>query len=225
MVCHREELEEYGIRIEGIYINGKILQYDRMCFERLDLSRKIALYAGDIIDDIHRDNPDLYGLSIMKADSKHILHDITYRYPLSDNSIFSYQAEDVLEHIEYEKLVDVINEIYRILRKNGIFRICLPDYNSKYLSDISMRDSTGKIIFDPTGGGTFGAGCIENGGHVWFPTYALVRKLLEKTLFEKIDFLCYHTEDGNLVKRRLICRKDMSAGFRKREKYVNLCIV
>lgn len=203
-----EELEKNHISIEGIYKNGRICKYDRMCFERLDLTREIVLYAGDIADDVHMAVPNLYGLSINRADSRHILHDITNKYPLPDNCIYSYQAEDVLEHIAFEKTADVINEIYRILQKGGLFRICLPDYYSTYLSDISMRDGDGNIVFDPTGGGSFGAGGVANAGHMWFPTYAVVRDLLERTKFEKIDFLCYHTENGELIKKDI----DLSKG-------------
>lgn len=47
--------------------------------------------------------------------------------------------------------------------------------------------------------GLFGIG---DGGHVWFPTYELVKELLEKTRFEKIDFLCYHTAKGELIKKK-----------------------
>ena len=207
-----EELEKHHIKIEGIYRNGEICKYDRMYFERLDLSKKIVLYAGDIADDMHMSEPNLYGLSINKADSKHILHDITNHYPLPDNSIYSYQAEDVLEHIAFEKLVDTINEIYRILHEGGLLRICLPDYYSAYLRDISMRDEDGNIVFDPTGGGTFGANGVENAGHVCFQNYSSVRDLLEKSKFKKIDFLCYHTAKGELIKKNI----DFTKGYIKR---------
>lgn len=207
-----EDLEKYDIDIRGIFFNGEILEYNRMCFERLDLSKKLTLYAGDIADNVHMADPDLYGLSIVKADSKHILHDITKQYPLPDDCISSYQAEDVLEHIEFEKLVSVINEIYRILKKDGLFRLCLPDYYSAYLKDISMRDDAGNILFDPTGGGTYGANGVENLGHIWFPTYPIVSNLLERTKFDKIDFLCYHTERGELIKKDI----DLSKGYIKR---------
>lgn len=207
-----EELEKHHIKIEGIYKNGEICKYDRMCFERLDLSKEIILYAGDIADNIHMSAPNLYGLSINKADSKHILHDITKHYPLPDNCIYSYQAEDVLEHIAFEKLVDAINEIYRILHDGGLLRICLPDYHSAYLRDVSMRDEDGNIIFDPTGGGSFGINGVENAGHVWFPNYSIVRDLLKKTKFKKIDFLCYHTAKGELIKKDI----DFTKGYVKR---------
>ena len=204
-----EELEKHQIHIEGISKNGELCKYNRMCFKRLDLTKEIMLYAGDITDDVHMSVPDLYGLSINKADSKHILHDITNKYPLPDHSISSYQAEDVLEHIEYGKLTDAINEIYRILKKGGLFRICLPDYNSAYLREISMRDEKGNIIFDPTGGGNFGINGVENEGHVWFPNYLIVRNLLQNTKFNKIDFLCYHSETSELIKKEI----DLSKGY------------
>lgn len=48
-----QQLEECDIVIEGIYYNGKFTKYDRMSFERLDLSKQIKLYAGDICDEVH----------------------------------------------------------------------------------------------------------------------------------------------------------------------------
>lgn len=204
-----EELERAGISIYGIWKDGKIVQYDRMSFERLDLSKQIVLYAGDICDEIHLSNLNLYGLSINKADARHILHDITNKYPLPDESIYSYQAEDVLEHIEISKLTNSINEIYRVLRIGGVFRICLPDYFSPYLNDISMKDKEGNLLFDPTGGGKYGETGVSDGGHVWFPNYKNVSELLKNTKFNDVDFLCYHTEDGEQIRKKI----DFSKGY------------
>lgn len=204
-----QQLEECDIVIEGIYYNGKFTKYDRMSFERLDLSKQIKLYAGDICDEVHMSEPNLYGLSINKADSRHILHDITERYPLPDNSIYAYQAEDVLEHIEISKLTDTINEVFRILKNQGLFRICLPDYFSPYLRNISMKNKSGNIIFDPTGGGNYDENGVSNGGHIWFPNYLNVHDLLTRTMFEKIDFLCYHTQRGELIKKEI----DFTKGY------------
>lgn len=203
-----EQLEKNNIAIRGIWQNDKIKKYERMTFERLDLSKQITLYAGDICDEEHLKNPNLYGLSIHKADKRHILADITNEYPLPDNSIHSYQAEDVLEHIEPQKLVDTINEIYRILG-DGVFRICLPDYFSPYLKNISMKNKEGKILFDPTGGGVYGENGVLQGGHIWFPNVVNVRELLMRTKFEKFEFLCYHTEKEELVKKDI----DYSKGW------------
>ncbi len=214
-----EALEKFDIPIEGVFLNGEVTEYSRMCFEKLDLTKNIKLYAGDIYHDEHKSEPYLYGLSISKADDKHIFHDITRPYPLPDNSIFSYQAEDVLEHIEYSRLKAVIDEIWRILIGGGVFRICLPDYYSPYLKNICMRNKKGEIIFDPTGGGVYGEGGVLNGGHVWFPNHKNVEELLLNTKFNKYSFLCYHTQNEELVKKEI----DFSRGYIARVPAKNDC--
>lgn len=47
---------------------------------------------------------------------------------LSDNSVDIYQSEDVFEHIEYQTIPSIFNEIYRVLKPNGLFRLSMPDY-------------------------------------------------------------------------------------------------
>lgn len=198
-----KQLQMARIDIEGIYEDGTIRKYGEMTFEQLDLSKNVKLYAGTIYDEIHYNDEELYGLSIDKSDAKHIFHDITKKYPLPDNCISHYQAEDVLEHIEFDKLVPTINEIYRILKPGALFRICLPDYYSPYLSEITLKDENGNCIFDPTGGGLFGEQGVSEGGHVWFPNYKNVQGVLQKTKFVNYDFVCYHTEDGRLIKKEI----------------------
>jgi predicted SAM-dependent methyltransferase len=157
--------------------------------------RSIRLYAGDIPD--MKEYDGLIGLSLTQNNTKHILHDITNPFPLSDNSVDSFQAEDVLEHISYEKLVSVINEIFRILKPNGLFRLSIPDYGCDVLQNRSIKNPEGKIVFDPGGGGTF-----DKPGHVWFPRIDNVKSLLEKTEFSikgKIEFLHYYNMDGTFV--------------------------
>ncbi len=205
----REQLKKEEIEIVGFFENGKLKMNKEMTFEQLDLSKNIKLYAGTIYDEVHYNDPDLFGLSIDRVDEKHIFHDITNKYPLPDNCISNYQAEDVLEHIGLEKIVLTINEIYRILKPGALFRICLPDYFSSYLSDITLKNENGECVFDPTGGGVLKADGVYEGGHVWFPTYKKMKEILDKTFFQHYDFLCYHTEDGELVKREI----DFSKGY------------
>lgn len=205
-------LEKLNILVEGIYKNGEIVPYNPMNFAKLDFKKSVHFYAGNICDEVHLKQNNLYGLSINQADDRHIFHDITQKYPLNDNCIDSYQAEDVLEHIELDKVIPVINEIYRILKPGSLFRICLPDYFSPHLKHVSMKDSKGKIIYDATGGGSLGKLGVENGGHVWFPTYSNVKKILEETHFKKIDFLCYYTEQEDLVRKDI----DFSKGYIRR---------
>ena len=75
-----------------------------------------------------------------------------------------------------------------------------------------MHDKNGNIVFDPTGGGSYGMNGVVNGGHVWFPNYDNVRELLENTMFQNVDFLCYHTKDEKLVMKDI----DFSLGHIKR---------
>lgn len=193
------QLEKANISIEGIYNGEEILPYKQMYFEDLDLQKDIFLYAGDICDNKHLSQKYLYGLSITKGDAHHILHDITNKYPLPNESIAAYQAEDVLEHISYESVLPAIDEIYRILKKGSVFRICLPDYNSPFLKSMCMRNNNGEILYDPFGGGDYSEEGVINGGHQWFPSYDLMRDLLSKSRFEDIRFLCYYTQNSELV--------------------------
>lgn len=194
------QLVDEGIKVGGLYLGHEIKEYHTLCWEDIDYDRRVDLYAGDICDEIHLANPNLYGLSISKSDAHHIFHDITVPYPIPDKCVDSYQAEDVLEHIEYDKLVSTINEIYRVLKPRAIFRITLPDYNSPYLKEISMCDEEGNLVFDATGGGDYDGGRVIKGGHVWFPTIDNVKKLLKKTSFENNKYLCYRDSDGLLHK-------------------------
>lgn len=209
--CIIEQLQRARIPIEGVYKAGRIIPYECLDIRRLDLSKNIKLYAGDIPAG-RLSEEDLYGLSITKADEKHFFHDITNKYPLPDNCICSYWAEDVLEHIDLGQIIPAINEIYRILKPNCLFRISLPDYNSPRLKKISMYSKDGKLLFDPTGGGDLGEEGVINGGHIWFPTYDIIKSILEKTYFSKIKYLCYHTKEGKLVKKDI----DFSEGHLKR---------
>ena len=77
---------------------------------------QIYLYLGDMTKQ-RRDytNKNFIGLSINYSDKYHIHHDVTYSIPLNNNTVDIVQSEDVMEHIEYDKLKNSINEIYRIL--------------------------------------------------------------------------------------------------------------
>jgi len=156
----------------------------------------VQLYAGDVpINDLNRKK---IGLSLTQNDENHIKFDITELHSLNDNSVDTYQVEDVFEHIEYDKLEFVVKDIYRILKPNGLFRLSIPDYRCDILYNRSIKDNYGNIIFDPEGGGRY---CkktkkVIDGGHVWLPTIEKVKSLLMKAPFSKIDYLHYYDENG-----------------------------
>jgi ubiquinone/menaquinone biosynthesis C-methylase UbiE len=165
------------------------------------------LYAGDVPqnDPYNR----FIGLSLSQANQRHINHDVTNAYPLPDNCVDIYQSEDVFEHIELEKITGIVNEIYRVLKPEGVFRLSLPDYRCDILYNRSVKDETGNFLFDPGGGGTFVNGKVLNGGHVWFPMYEIVKDILRQTSFSKITFYHYYDESG----RGILNSIDYSIGF------------
>tara|TARA_B100001175_G_C19482696_1_gene628030 strand:- start:1083 stop:1715 length:633 start_codon:yes stop_codon:yes gene_type:complete len=167
---------------------------------------KIYLYAGDMNIDRRKDNPFI-GLSLHNNNSIHIKHDVRKNMDLKDNSVDIYQSEDVFEHIEYEKIPDIFNEIYRVLKPNGLFRLSIPDYRCDILYERSLKYDDGEIYFDPGGGGNYDYlnNKVEGGGHVWFPIYESVYKIFEKSDFsiEKVNFLHYYESNNNPIMKNI----------------------
>ena len=114
--------------------------------------------------------------------------------------------------IPFNLLKNSINEIYRILKPDGLFRLSLPDYRCDILDNRCEKDNQGNIIFDKGGGGTYDRNNnkIIN-GTLWFPKYEKVLSLLESTNFnnDKIRFLHYYGENNN----RILNSIDYSKGF------------
>lgn len=183
--------------------------FKKLTFDDIKNRDYIFLYAGDVPRRKEYDIEGIVGLAIRRATYRTILHDICQKYPLKDNSVDAYQAEDVFEHIEYDKLVDVINEIYRVLKPGAYFRLSVPDYGCDILYNRSKKDESGNIIFDPDGGGKYQDGKVIDGGHVWFPTYEKVLALIEKSDFSKYEFYHYYDENGNSVTKEI----DYSKGY------------
>jgi len=152
------------------------------------------------------------GLSVYQNDGKHIKHDVTNAYPLRDNCVDAYQSEDVFEHIEVNEIPKIVNEIYRVLKPDGTFRLSLPDYGCDILLERTLKSESGELQFDPGGGGNFENGKVVNGGHVWFPNYKTVRTILEKTKFKDIRFYHYYDKNGKPVTHSI----DYSNGFVQR---------
>jgi radical SAM superfamily enzyme YgiQ (UPF0313 family)/SAM-dependent methyltransferase/predicted SAM-dependent methyltransferase len=155
----------------------------------------IKFYAGDIPD--QPEYAGLIGLSIAGNDTRHLYHDLRLPIPLPDNTVDSFQSEDVFEHIDRENMPAIVEEIYRVLKPGCLFRLSVPDYRCDLLRDRSDKDSTGRIVFDPAGEGT-----RENPGHRWFPTIESVSAILDNSSFARngtVDYLHYYRTDGSFV--------------------------
>ena len=186
-----------------------------MNFKNIKYNKNIYLYHGDIvsINTFSKTNKQFVGLSLKKSDRYHIKHDLTKKLDLLDNSVDIIQSEDVMEHIELHNLKNIINEMYRVLKKGGLFRISMPDYNCDILYNRTEKNEKGELIFDSGGGGSYDKvnKKVINGGHVWFPTYVSVKKLLETTNFksENINYLHYYDEN----KKPIVKKIDYSLGY------------
>jgi SAM-dependent methyltransferase len=156
------------------------------------------LYAGGLYRDLPQFRTHL-GISPFEFSTKNITHDLRQPMPIADNSIDVFQSEDVFEHIHYSELSAIIEEIFRVLKPGGLFRLSVPDYRCDILLARSIKNSSGIPIFDPDGGGAFIDGKVVEGGHVWFPIYETVRVLLDNSSFATtgtIRFLHYTDRTG-----------------------------
>lgn len=172
-----------------------------MKFDDLAALPLVNLYAGDLPDMPEYRSHQIVGLSLSQSDQWHIRHDVSKPLPIPDETVDTYQSEDVFEHIEYEKLPATIAEINRVLKKGGLFRLSVPDYRCDILVNRSLKDVEGNLLFDPGGGGAYrrrflisGRKEVVKGGHVWFPRYETVSGLLADARFSTVEFLHYYDE-------------------------------
>ena len=188
-------------KLNSIIDRISYFSFKKIKFEDLLEAENIYLYAGDVPR--RKEYEKYIGLSLNQWNRRHIKHDVTKKYPLKDNCVNLFQSEDVFEHIYIEEIPAIINEIYRVLKPKGIFRLSLPDYGCDIFHQRTIRDEEGKFQFDPGGGGKFVDGKVVGGGHVWFPTYEIVKGILEKTDFKNINFLHYYNELGEGITKNI----------------------
>ena len=56
-----------------------------------------------------------------------IRHDLRKPLPFPDNSFLDIYCSHVLEHFYYPELMQLLREVYRILKEGGKLRVCVPD--------------------------------------------------------------------------------------------------
>ena len=185
-----------------------------MKFEDIINNDKIFLYCGDLPKQrCDYTKIPFIGLSLNFSNQTHIQHDVTKPIPLKENTVDIVQSEDVMEHIEYSMLKKSINEIFRVLKPGGLFRLSMPDYKCDVLYNRSEKDVDGNIIFDSGGGGAYDRSKkkVTGGGHVWFPVFSSVKTLLESTDFSnnKINYLHYYDDNNSPITNTI----DYSKGY------------
>jgi len=145
--------------------------------------------------------PNFIGLALHPAHDREVKHDLAAPLPYADNSIAKIQAQDVLEHLPLEKVPFVLDEIYRVLKPAGTFRLSVPDYRSPVQKRRSLFDARGRVIGDLLMGATSyldaatGEARIrfsEDGdAHLWFPRYEVITHLVLKSEIRKAQIHFY----------------------------------
>jgi SAM-dependent methyltransferase len=156
--------------------------------------------------------PNFIGLALEPAHAREIRHNLTDPLPYGDGSIAKIQAQDVLEHLAFEKVPAVLDEIYRVLKPGGIFRLSVPDYRSPIQKRRSIYDARGRVIGDLLMGassyldqatGDVRVRFSEDGeAHVWFPRYELITHLILKSELRKAQI---HFYQGFLDDHTYLC--------------------
>ena len=139
--------------------------------------------------------PNFVGLALEPAHAREVRHDLTAALAYGDNSIAKIQAQDVLEHLPFERVPFVLDEIYRVLKPGGVFRLSVPDYRSPVHRRRSVYDWRGRVTGDllmgaePYFDSTTGDARIRFSGngeaHLWFPRYELITHLVLKSEIRK----------------------------------------
>jgi len=145
--------------------------------------------------------PNFVGLTLTPAHDREIRHDLASALPYGDDSIAKIQAQDVLEHVVFDKVAFVFDEIYRVLKPGGIFRLSVPDYRSPVHKRRSIYDWRGRVTGDllmgatPYLDGDSGDARVRfaDGGdaHLWFPRYELITHLILKSEIRKSSIKFY----------------------------------
>jgi len=139
--------------------------------------------------------PNFIGLALHPAHDREVKHDLAAPLPYADNSIAKIQAQDVLEHLPLEKVPFVLDEIYRVLKPAGTFRLSVPDYRSPVQKRRSLYDARGRVIgdllmgatsyLDPATGEAKMRFSEDGDAHLWFPRYEVITHLVLKSEIRK----------------------------------------
>jgi SAM-dependent methyltransferase len=61
--------------------------------------------------------------------NKFIHHNVLYGLPFHNETVDFVYSSHLLEHLFKEDAFQLLKEIYRVLKKGGLFRLCIPDMN------------------------------------------------------------------------------------------------
>lgn len=171
------------------------------------------LYYGNLLpDEAQFASGRFVGLAFAPKYPRDIRHDAYDRLALPDDCIRRIQSQDVFEHLEYERIPAIFDDIHRVLAPGGMFRLSLPDYLSAPLRRRSVFDANGQILgdlmmgakvgYDSASGGVAVRFTTDGDAHVWFPDYQQVARLILRSSIRfcrRIEFHHYHLTASSWV--------------------------
>lgn len=124
-----------------------------------------------------------------------VRHDLKNPLPLPDGAITRIHTEDFLEHIAVEEIKALLVECFRLLKRGGMMRIGVPDYNNPKDRPYLKKGSDPRFP-----------------GHITLTNYELLKNIIEEeSSFTRYKF--YHYWDGEDFIQETI---DYSFGMIKR---------
>ena len=191
-VVIRKILRKLGVKYLINKFKSKLIKEFKL--ERWN--KQLFLYHGSLFkgEPQYKDQR-FVGLPLsLRRHYREIACDLNKKIPLPDCSADAFQSQDVLEHLDPENVVNCLNEVYRVLKNKGIFRLSVPDYNSPFLKKRCVYDCKGEILgdvalgarvlIDESNSEVFCVNISSPGeAHLWFPTYELVNKYIMESDF------------------------------------------
>ena len=167
-----------------------------------DWSQTYVYFGNLLVDEVQYESGRFVGLCLSPQHDRELVQDLYEPLPIPDSCIAKVQAQDVLEHLEPARLPAVFDEVFRVLRPGGVFRVSVPDYRSPVQRARSVFDENGEVLADLMLGGhvsydsTSGTRRVtfDTGGdaHIWFPTYeSLMGIAMSSRLQECADVVAY----------------------------------
>ena len=156
-------------------------------FLNFDSSPTLIFERIPLIGRLYKRNKEFFPLNVMYGD-------IVKGLPLEENSVEGIYCSHVLDHLALIEFRKSLRNIYKLLKKEGIFRAVLPDmkiYSIKY----SKNEITSIEFLKATGLGTLNRNrslkemLINNFGnskHLWMWDFQSIEKELLECGFNKV---------------------------------------
>jgi len=186
----KREITDYGkiklfissiIRCRTIFISEK----------RISNKKLLNIGCGDNV------RKDFINLDYNWRKGQELCWDITQKpIPLKENTLEGIYTEHCLEHISLNDCRKLLKQLYRLLKKDGIFRIVVPD-GELYL-DIYHKKKNGENVKMPYEESYITPmdrinGLFRGHGHLFIYDFNTMKKILFEAGFRKITKSSYMT--------------------------------